>query len=296
MRHEQEGHEEFQTAAFALRQLAGKQAPADVERRIVEGALARRTPAFAWGKAFVGLALAGAATAAVVIGLRVDTPTPVPLPVAAGPEAPAAGSVREAGTFAVGPHRVEVASGGSVRFASVDPGAAEFRVEHGSAVFDVEKLAPGESFRVRTDQVLVEVVGTRFEVGADGDCSSVSVTEGRVRVTQPNGVSYLTVGESGRYCAPTDRDRTSGDALVRDALVLVSGGRELQRAAALLEQYRTEHPGGALEEEALFHLTLVKARLGDAAGAERLAASFRQRFPDSPRAQRLDEWLARARR
>ncbi len=294
MRHEHEGHEEQDASALALRFLSGKEPSAAVQRRIVEGALSRRKPAFPWTKAFTGLALAGAAAAAVVVTFRVDSPVGPSAPTVAAIESPAAGEVRGAGTFAVGPHRIEVAAGGSVRFQGVNPGAAEFRVDAGSAVFDVEKLAAGESFRVHTGQVLVEVVGTQFAVGIDGDCSSVTVTEGRVRVTEPAGIRYLTVGESGRYCAPKSAEIAgAGESLVRDALVLVSGGEDLRRAAGLLERYRAEHPGGALEEEALFHLTLVKARLGERAAANELAATFRKRFPDSPRMQRIEQWLDR---
>ncbi|WP_373047585.1 FecR domain-containing protein [Vulgatibacter sp.] len=288
-------HEEQESGTLALRSLAGMEPSAAVQRRIVEGALARRRPSFPWAKVFTGLALAGAATAALVLTAGLETQAPVvPSAPLASVEAPAAGAVRQAGRYAVGPHRIEVATGGTLHFDSVAAGAAAFRVEAGSASFEVEKLQEGESFRVRTGQVLVEVVGTRFEVAAEGECSSVAVSEGRVRVTESAGIRYLAAGETGRYCGAATVDRQSGgEALVREAVVLVSRGEDLQRAAALLERYRADFGGGPFEEEALFYLTLAKARLGERAAADDLAAQFRQRFPGSARVERLEQWLGR---
>jgi len=287
-----EQHEQEWSSA-ALRSVAGKLPPQEVRRRIVEGALARRERKLPLARLFTGLALAGAAAAAAaVVVLQPAAPT-APVGPSAGPVVARAGETVEAGSFAVGPHVVEVAAGGSLHFASVDPRAAEMRVESGSATFDVEPLGPGGSFRVRTAQVLVEVVGTRFEVAAEGSCSSVSVSEGRVRVTDADGTRYLTVGESGRYCARGDEATPRGEALVREAVVLVSRNQDLPRAAALLERYRADFAGGPFEEEALFYLTLVRDRLGDRAAARELAASFRARFPGSPRVERLERWLER---
>ena len=285
----EQNEQEWSTSA--LRSLAGTLPPPDVRRRIVEGALARRERRTPWAKIVTGLALAGAATAAAVLVFQPVAPPTTP--AAPAPLVAQVGDVAGAGRFAVGPHLVDVADGGSVRFASVDPTSAEMLVEAGSATFDVEPLGVGGSFRVRTGQVLVEVVGTRFEVAADGACSTVAVSEGRVRVTDADGTRYLGLGESGRYCARAPEANTRGEALVREAVVLVSRNQDLPRAAELLERYRTTFAGGPFEEEALFYLTLVKDRLGDRPAAEELAKSFRSRFPGSPRAERLDKWLER---
>jgi len=283
--------QEQERSLRALRSLAGKEPPRQVRQRIVEGALARRArPAFPWARAFTGLALAGAAAAVSIVVLRPDVPAPGDRAAVAEVTQAVVGMRGDAGHYGVGPHRVEVAGGGSVHFDAVDPGAAELRVAAGRATFEVEPLGAGESFRVRTDQVLVEVVGTRFEVGVEGNCSRVAVTEGRVRVTGPDGISELGVGDSARFCA-----RPAGvDALVREAVVLVSRGEDLGRAVELLERYRTLAAGGPLEEEALFYLTLARARQGEHAKAAALARTFRERFPESPRVERLELWLGRA--
>lgn len=277
----------------ALRSLAGSTPGSAVQRRIVEGALARRERRGLPWKPIVGaLSLAGAAAA---VALVVDVGSLAPARTAtdgglASLPTPAAGETVATGRYAVGPHRIEVDPGGQLRFEGVDPAAASFRLEAGIATFEVEKLAPGGSFRVHTPQALVEVVGTRFEVGVEGDCTSVDVSEGRVRVTGPAGRAELPAGESGRYCAAV----AGLESLVREAVILVSQGRDLDRAAELLERYRADAKDTALEEEALFYLTLAKARLGEQEEARELARTFQSRFADSPRAARLQEWMKRA--
>lgn len=298
MNHE---HEELDPGTLALRSLAGSEPSMAVRQRIVAGAVDRKNKRPLMARAFIGLALAGAATAAVVVALRVDT-VPAPIdgravaPVVASVDAPAPGSVRSEGTFAVGPHRVIVAPGGSVLFESTGSDT-RLRVEKGSARFEVEHLQAGESFQVRTGQVLAEVVGTRFAVAADGACSSVSVAEGRVKVTEENGgIRSLGVGEEGRFCrsdAPARAAADEGEGLVREALVLVSRGQDLEKAASLLARYRQDFPGGAFQEEALFHLTLVKAKLGANGEAAALAREFARAFPQSERTEKLQRALAR---
>src|SRR5690606_25763105 len=214
----------------------------EVRRRIVQGALARRERSTPWARVFTGVALAGAAAAAAVAVFTAEAPAPIPM----APDAPlhvaAAGTVGDAGRYGVGAHVVDVRDGASIRFDSVDPGAFDARVLAGSAFFDVDPLEAGETFRVHTDQVQVEVVGTRFEVGADGACRTVAVAEGRVRVTAPAGIQELGVGERGRYCAAA----AGAESLVREAVVLVSRGQDLERAVSLLERYRAEVVAGPL--------------------------------------------------
>lgn len=299
-------HKDFEQDAFPLRMLSGKGPSDAVQRRIVEGALSRTLKArqeSPFRRLFMGLALAGAATAAVAVSLPMS-PLGIEREHAAQTEITAATLDRlaEAGTYAIGPHVVEIAGNGRLHFQGVDPRAVRLQLEDGSARFEVESLATGDTFEVRTSQVLVQVVGTRFTVSADGSCSHVGVEEGRVRVLSPSGEpTYLGPGDSNRFCEPGAGAASArlgldgtGEGLVREALVLVSQGRDLEQAAALLDRYRASYPNGAFEEEALFHLTLVKARMGSHQEAIDLAHAFEEAFPSSARSEKLRRLVAPA--
>lgn len=301
MMHDDRGYQ----ALPELRTLSRSQPPEAVRKRIVEGARLRTLDKaeHPLRRLFVGVALAGAATAALVVttltgtmepGNHIDSARPGHDSVVA-----TLASVATGGRYSVGPHRVEIANQGRLFFEAVDPGSVRIRLEAGQATFDVEKLDNGDTFEVRTEQVLVQVVGTRFSVASDGGCSEVKVEEGRVRVLSATAEpSTLGAGEAGRFCESGGRpgslgldSNTQGEGLVREALVLVSQARDLDRAAHLLDRYRIEYPNGPFVEEALFHLTLVKARLGFKDEAHDLARTFDHRFPGSPRTEKLQRMI-----
>ncbi|HEY0839749.1 MAG TPA: FecR family protein [Vulgatibacter sp.] len=284
----------MEASILALRAMSEARPPASAEARIVRRALAARQGrerAPLLGLRHLSFAAGLATVAAGVFVLSdVQAPEAAPLVAEAGDSIHSA----EAPTsLAVGRHRVLVAPGGSVRVEHAEPNTSELRVEDGLAHFEVEHLSPGQSFKVRTDQVLVEVVGTRFSVEATGSCSEVTVDEGRVRVGFGRGErTYLGAGESRRFCG--DPAGTAGAPLLREALVLLSGGQELERAAGLLAEFRAGQPDRVLDEEALYHLCIVKARLGRADEARALADEFMESYPGSERAERLGQWLAGA--
>ena len=277
--------ENDEVSLLALRSLAGARPPRSAEARIVAGALERRAPKRSSPWAL--LAGAGAVAAAFALSINVsERSTPTDAPLVASGDSVRGGDMPTA--FAVGPHRVLVDPGGSLHVEHAEPDVSELRVENGRASFHVQHLAEGQSFKVRTEQVLVEVVGTRFSVEAAGVCSEVAVEEGRVRITDDKGVQvFLGAGESRRFCG----DPATEAGLLREALVLLSGGRDLEKAAGLLTRFRAEHPDAVLDEEALYHLFVVKARLGEGGEAKALAGEFLQRYPGSDRAERLSRWL-----
>lgn len=281
MSHDMENQE---ASLQALRSLSGARPPRSAEARIVARALERRNP----GRSSFRLILAGAGAlaAAGVVWVGVSQrPIQGEALLAAGDSIR---GVEGPTTFAVGPHRVLVEPGGSLHVEHAEPNVSELRVEGGRALFEVESLAPGQSFKVRTDQVLVEVVGTRFAVEAAGGCSGVAVEEGRVRITDGRGAQvFLGAGESRRFCG----NPAAEAGLLREALVLLSGGEELERAAGLLTRFRAGHPDAVLDEEALYHLFLLRARLGQPDEARALAGEFLERYPASDRAERLGAWL-----
>lgn len=228
-----------------------------------------------------------AATAAVAFGVGLHLWSP-----ATTPQLPAKGSLHASqdlpSSFRVGPHEVLLSPASEVEVTAAEAGLIELRVGSGTATFDVSPLGAGEIFRVRTEHVLVEVVGTRFSVQSERICSSVVVEEGRVRVSDASGaVVHLEPNQKRRFCL-----RGYSDSLLREALVLISGGESIQKAIGLLEDYLETQPGPTLEEEALYHLSLAHARLGHSDEARRLADAFRERFPQSGRLERLERGLA----
>lgn len=256
----------------------------EVRERIVQGSLRKmRRPSRFFQPLRLSLA---AATAALALGLGLHWVAPVSQPPAE-PTLPAKGSLHAAhelpSSFAIGPHQVHLSPATTVKVEAAEPLLTELSLESGAAVFDVAPLTDGATFRVRTEQVLVEVVGTRFSVRADESCSMVLVEEGKVRVTDAFGASELLLPNQQRRFCP---GRTA-DLLLRDALVAISSGQDLEQAAELLGRYLREAPDSALEEEALFHLTLVHARLGNREEAARLAGEFERKFPHSARLGRL---------
>ena len=152
------------------------------------------------------------------------------------------------------------------------------------------KLEAGGAFKVRTPHVLVEVVGTRFVVDAAETCTTVRVTEGRVRVTHGAPV-LLGPGDERAFCGTPPTPPAGDLADLRDALAMIAEGRDLDGAATRLEGYARRRPDGPLLEEALFHLALVHARQGHQAEAVDAGRRFLRRFPESRRAARLRQEL-----
>lgn len=275
--------EDAQTRSI-LASLRKAEPPREVQQRIVERAMARVSkPRFLIRGLEWGLTAAAAAIA-IGVGLHLWSP--------ASNNAPLTGSVHAAKesptSFRVGSHEVLLSPSSEVEVTAAEGELIELFVASGAATFDVAPLDEGEIFRVRTEHVLVEVVGTRFSVHSERHCSLVTVEEGLVRVSDAEGGSFLLEPNRGRrFCS-----RGSSDSLLRQALVLISGGGSVEKAIELLETYLDSAPGSNLEEEALYHLSLAYARLGQTEEANRLAEEFRQRFPESSRLERLERGLA----
>ncbi len=195
---------------------------------------------------------------------------------------------------ALGRHRVVVEAGGRLRVERIDSQQVEVTVAKGASRFAVEHLTAGERFRVRAGAAEVEVVGTKFEVALAGPCTEVEVTEGRVRVTHEKTATFVSQGERRAFCPnQAGTDESSDAQLVREALVLISNGTQLEHAAQVLADYRSRHPEGEFAQEALFHLSVIRLRQSRLEEARALADEFRRRFPGSQRIQTLRELLER---
>lgn len=78
------------------------------------------------------------------------------------------------------------------------PEATTVRLERGAARFVVERR-PQRTFRVEVPPVVVEVVGTRFEVELQEHHVRVAVEEGHVRVFNGPAETQLTGGQAGLF-------------------------------------------------------------------------------------------------
>jgi hypothetical protein len=268
--------------------------PADVGARIVRESLRRlerrrRRRQVLW----LGAPMGVAAAAALAVWL-VRAPGPggqdavqasglVPAPVAVH------ASGADATDVALGAHLVHLAAESRVEVTRPPGADVALALAAGSAEFIVAPLAAGHGFRVATDTVLVEVMGTRFTVGIADGCTAVAVTEGVVRVTPASGdAGELAAGARRTYCPATAEDgAVPGERWVREALVLVSENRDAVRATILLERYLAYHARGVFAEDAMFHLTLLYRQQGRGKDAARLAGHFIARFPGTRRAERL---------
>jgi hypothetical protein len=290
--------------------------PRPVEARIaarallrVRAARARRRPLLALAAVGVGLAaalliallrppsagpVAKAASRPFVVTLPVPAPSvgrvhapSRPSEAAAPSVAPAQAPLEGPRTAALGRHRVALGARGRLRPLAAPPGQVLLALEDGPARFEVAHLGPAERFEVRADPVAVEVVGTKFRVEREAGCSSVTVEEGQVWVRFRDAVvARLAAADERRFCASPAGGlviSAPGEGLVRAALTLISEGRDLPRAVAMLERYRREQPGGVLEQEALFHLVRLEARLGQRGAAARLLGELAGRFPEDER-------------
>jgi ferric-dicitrate binding protein FerR (iron transport regulator) len=297
---EQQGKTDRDVAA-QLRRIYGRAVPpAGVEQQIAAGALARAArPSRGWG---LRLGLVAAAVAAVAVVLVWVWPRqPAPADVGAGGPAPVtAPAAIQAGDkskrFAVGQHEVQLAPQTRVRLVRSTPDDTELLLESGKARFLVVPRAG--RFRVRAGALLVEVLGTDFTVETRGNCGRVEVDRGTVRVTVGQQKVQLVAGQARTFCPKVARPSRplGGEAQVRQALGLLSGGGDLAKAARLLATYLDQHPGGAFEQEALFHLCAVEMRLGHHDRARKLAATFAEKYPGSRRARRLRELVSRPER
>ena len=155
---------------------------------------------------------------------------------------------------------------------SSDSGHTRVRLDEGVLAFDV---ASGGDFVVEAGEVLVTVVGTRFEVARAAERVEVGVTEGVVAVAWPGGDAVVAAGE--RWSGPpvetvgvVERVEPEGgtdvgaetDVKAVKAAPRRDGPREAARAwAAILDVVETAD---------------------DPAVVKPLVRDFLERFPDSP--------------
>jgi TolA-binding protein len=231
-----------------------------------------------------------AALAVVVAGLAAwrpwSRPAPEPDTLIAGVETAAGDAPR---TVRGAGHEVRVEVDSEVVAQRVEQARTELRVVRGAAAFRVRHLQQGERFSVSAGGLTVEAVGTQFAVALEGPCARVEVSEGTVEVRRPDrSPERLSLGASRVYC-----QRPQGPEVLTDQERLVFGALDdlrrgdYAKAIGLLEQYQQRFPHGAYEEEALFYLARLCARVGRAEDAKRWKAQFLERFPHSQRAAEL---------
>ncbi len=167
----------------------------------------------------------------LLLGRRTVTPpTAAALVSSAAPKSPKT-------TFADG-SVARVSDGGELVVKVATPEHIESVLTTGAADFEVSKH-PGRDFVVLAGPVRVRVIGTHFRVERMAERTRVSVTEGKVEVSEGDVRSYLEAGESRFFpsvvAAQKDEPRVvSGAARVR-FLELARGG-EFKAAYQIMAQ------------------------------------------------------------
>lgn len=212
--------------------------------------------------------------------------------------------------------RVSASPGALVRAEPLDTTSPERRVylDAGELSLQVSHRPAGKTLVVVTPHLTVTVVGTRFHVRAQGGLSSVSVTEGRVRVAVPGkGDVLLGAGEAVRSDdarlvaaspvpvpapAPAPGPPPPVDPLAaQNALFSAAdddfSARRFDAAARRYADYLARFPDGALAPEAALGEARALSRAGHPAEADAAARRFLARFPTDARAAEARSLLSR---
>jgi ferric-dicitrate binding protein FerR (iron transport regulator) len=278
--------------------LSGARPPRAVHDRIVAGVRTRSTGQGTgrvrrWRLAAVaaGVGIGGLAIVWALFPFG-NVPAGVVVPVAGFVHTSAQGPAQ----YALGAHRIAAATGTTVVFERTAPDHVVLAQSSGSITCEVSPLARQGEFVVCTPHGQVRVVGTIFSVAIGGECTHVTVQRGSVWLSSGTSERVVSAGQAGELCAPPAEtataspvDKDDGREAIHEALVLISRGNEPARAAALLERYLQDYPGGLFEEDALFHLCIVKHTAGQHPQARELAARFWKTFPQSRRSKELHQ-------
>jgi len=193
---------------------------------------ARRRRGVALG---AGAALALAAGASVMVASRA--------PHAADSQPVAAGAARIAEPegrrvdFADGSHVVLLDAAASIVVDAVSPAALAVRMPAGTARFEVVPNA-NRAFEVSAGEVVVQVLGTSFELIRDGARTHVQVLRGRVAVRWGAASTELAAGESGWF--PRSARPTAAEESARADAAATSGSTPRKRTGAASAGWR-EH-------------------------------------------------------
>ena len=259
-------------------------------------------------RVLVAAALPAAAALALAVwnGHRAHAPAP-PAPAAARQPRPSS--------------LATIQAFGNARFLRAQAQPDEIvRLYEGRIALDITPLKAGERFRVLTDDAVVEVRGTSFELTAQaGKLVTASVSRGRVEVKAGQAFAVLDAGDRweragervGERATPVDPAAPPGAAIAPvhparkrahppertparrastevERAIFARGwsslraGKPADAAATFAELEQRAH-GSSLEEDALYWRAVAEARRHDEALAARLFQDFLTRFPRSGR-------------
>lgn len=274
-----------ESAFEVLGRLVGAEPSRSVHNRIVRGALVRASkPRHRW-RWIAGVSIANATALLLVWAVWVRSPAHQP--IGAGfvhtPEVAAA-------RYSIGHSELDVSAGADLRVERATSKRVSLLLTAGRLVANVEPLAPGRSFEVRSPHGVVRVVGTRFAVEVR-DCTYVSVSKGTVLIEGDTDTEARRVS-SGQQQALCPRDETlpidhHGRAWVREAIDLINRGEDPDAATRLLERYLETYPSGLFAEEAMFHLVFLLESRGRHPEAASMVTRFLETFPNSRRSNSL---------
>ncbi len=158
----------------------------------------------------------------------------------------------------------------------VDAGGTTLVQREGVRRYEVDPVAVGRHFRVVAGDVVVEVVGTAFDVGVSGSDVWVEVLHGRVRVRYHGREELLDPGR--RWSTPSRPAPSRVDAPVpvvgagvRLAALLdrVEAGEQTPALVVALREFAAAEPGSPLAGEAVIAALEIGSAVetpGDALG------------------------------
>ncbi len=189
-----------------------------------------------------GVALGAGAVLALAAGASVMVASRAPQaadsqPVAAG-AAPAPEPAVRRVDFADGSHVVLLDAAASIVVDAVSPAALAVRMPAGTARFEVVPNAD-RAFEVSAGEVVVQVLGTSFELIRDGARTHVQVLRGRVAVRWGAASTELTAGESGWF-PRSARPMTAAEQSARADAAATTGSTPRKRTGAASGGWR-EH-------------------------------------------------------
>jgi len=126
---------------------------------------------------------------------------------------------------------------GSLAVSHLSPALTEIALERGHARFEVTPN-PQRRFRVNAGSVVVQVLGTVFEVAREATGTRVVVSRGRVAVSWPNDSIELAAGDS-RWI-PLDEQAPTAVPAAASERVAPRAGRLAERAAESAKTARAD--------------------------------------------------------
>ncbi len=197
----------------------------------------------------------------------------------------------------IGPHRVLLDRASTLQVQALAKQQLAFSLIDGRTEYTVASLTAGSSFHVLSDGLTVSVVGTRFNVMRQQQCSIVEVTSGKVSTRYDQEQLILGAGAKQEFC-PTEtavpeptttgagratrmgREASPPPPLSELSRALPSAKPTSPKAGRPSNRRDAGPEGGLTDEEKLIRLAQVQMAKRESRSAYRTLKSYLDRYPD----------------